>query len=53
MNIKNSPINVLVIIEPTVFQDACGYFFEAFNLNTKSKTRFKYQFVTRQIVDFY
>jgi dTDP-4-dehydrorhamnose 3,5-epimerase len=34
MNIKNSPIQDLIIIQPTVFEDARGYFFEAYNQNT-------------------
>lgn len=33
MNIKNTLINGLLIIEPTVFNDERGYFFEAYNKN--------------------
>jgi dTDP-4-dehydrorhamnose 3,5-epimerase len=34
MKIETTPIQDLVIINPTVFEDARGYFFEAFNQNT-------------------
>lgn len=34
MTIEAIPIQDLVIINPTVFEDARGYFFEAFNQNT-------------------
>ena len=33
MNIETTPIQDLVIINPTVFEDARGYFFEAYNQN--------------------
>ena len=34
MTIETTPIQDLVIINPTVFEDARGYFFEAYNQNT-------------------
>ena len=34
MAIETTPIQDLVIINPTVFEDARGYFFEAYNQNT-------------------
>jgi dTDP-4-dehydrorhamnose 3,5-epimerase len=34
MTIETTPIQDLVIINPTVFEDARGYFFEAYNHNT-------------------
>ncbi|WP_396209116.1 dTDP-4-dehydrorhamnose 3,5-epimerase [Flavobacterium sp.] len=34
MNIETTPIQDLVIINPTVLEDARGYFFEAYNQNT-------------------
>jgi dTDP-4-dehydrorhamnose 3,5-epimerase len=34
MTIENTPIQDLLIINPTVFEDARGYFFEAYNQNT-------------------
>jgi dTDP-4-dehydrorhamnose 3,5-epimerase len=33
MTIENTPIQDLLIINPTVFEDARGYFFEAYNQN--------------------
>ena len=33
MNIETTPIQDLVILNPTVFEDARGYFFEAYNQN--------------------
>lgn len=34
MNIETTPFDDLVIIKPTVLEDARGYFFEAYNQNT-------------------
>lgn len=34
MNIKNTPLKDCYIIEPTVFEDERGYFYEKFNENT-------------------
>jgi len=34
MNIETTPFHDLVIIQPTVLEDARGYFFEAYNQNT-------------------
>ena len=34
MNIIQSPIEGLIVIEPRVFEDARGYFFESFNANS-------------------
>lgn len=45
MTIENTPIQDLLIINPTVFEDARGYFFEAYNQNTLVEAGINIQFV--------
>ena len=45
MTIETTPIQDLVIINPTVFEDARGYFFEAYNQNTLAVEGINIQFV--------
>jgi len=45
MNLKPTPIKDLIIIEPTVFEDARGYFFEAYNQNTLASLGVNINFV--------
>ena len=45
MTIETTPIQDLVIINPTVFEDARGYFFEAYNQNALAAEGVNIQFV--------
>ena len=45
MTIETTPIQDLVIIQPTVFEDTRGYFFEAYNQNTLANQGIKIDFV--------
>jgi dTDP-4-dehydrorhamnose 3,5-epimerase len=45
MNIIKTPLNGLLIIEPTVFRDQRGYFYESFNQLKLNKEGIVYQFV--------
>ncbi len=45
MKIETTPIENLVIINPTVFEDARGYFFEAYNQNTLTSEGITINFV--------
>ena len=45
MTIETTPIQDLVIINPTVFEDARGYFFEAYNKNTLAAQGINIHFV--------
>ncbi|MDA3816730.1 MAG: dTDP-4-dehydrorhamnose 3,5-epimerase [Prolixibacteraceae bacterium] len=45
MEVKNTPINGLIIIKPRIFQDDRGYFFEAFNQKKFGEKGFNYNFV--------
>ena len=45
MNIKSTEIPDLLIIEPKVFEDPRGYFFESFNERVLEENRLNYKFV--------
>jgi dTDP-4-dehydrorhamnose 3,5-epimerase len=45
MTIETTPIQDLVIINPTVFEDARGYFFEAYNQNSLAAEGINIHFV--------
>ena len=45
MTIETTPIQDLLIINPTVFEDARGYFFEAYNQNTLANQGITINFV--------
>jgi dTDP-4-dehydrorhamnose 3,5-epimerase len=45
MTIENTPIQDLLIINPTVFEDTRGYFFEAYNQNTLANQGIMIDFV--------
>ena len=45
MNIIKTPIKDLLIIEPQVFKDQRGYFFESFNLSKLNKGGLNFRFV--------
>jgi dTDP-4-dehydrorhamnose 3,5-epimerase len=45
MNIEQTPIKDLVIINPTVFEDSRGYFFEAYNQAQFEQNGISYQFI--------
>lgn len=45
MNIEQTPIKDLVIINPTVFEDSRGYFFEAYNQAKFEQNGITYQFI--------
>lgn len=45
MNIEQTVIKDLVIINPTVFEDSRGYFFEAYNQNKFEQNGITYQFI--------
>jgi dTDP-4-dehydrorhamnose 3,5-epimerase len=45
MTIETTPIQDLVIINPTVFEDTRGYFFEAYNQNTLAAEGINIHFV--------
>ena len=45
MTIEKTPIKDLVIINPTVFEDSRGYFFEAYNQAKFQENEIKYQFI--------
>ena len=45
MNIILTPIKDLVIVEPKVFNDSRGYFFEAYNKNSFHELGLDYDFV--------
>jgi dTDP-4-dehydrorhamnose 3,5-epimerase len=45
MNVINTPISGLKIIEPKVFEDDRGYFFESFNENEFAKHELHYKFI--------
>ena len=45
MTIEQTPIKDLVIINPTVFQDDRGYFFEAYNKAKFQENGIKYDFI--------
>ncbi len=45
MTIETTPIQDLVIINPTVFEDTRGYFFEAYNQNTLASQGITINFV--------
>jgi dTDP-4-dehydrorhamnose 3,5-epimerase len=45
MIIKTTPIQDLVVLQPTVFEDARGYFFEAYNKNTLASLGVNINFV--------
>jgi len=45
MTIEKTPINDLVIVNPAVFQDSRGYFFEAYNQDRFSENGIDYKFI--------
>ncbi len=45
MNILPTPIKDLIIIEPRVFEDDRGYFFESYNAKTLQKLEFDHSFI--------
>jgi dTDP-4-dehydrorhamnose 3,5-epimerase len=45
MTIETTPFNDLVIIQPSVLEDARGYFFEAYNSSTLAEFGLDYNFV--------
>ena len=45
MTIEKTPIKDLVIINPTVFEDSRGYFFEAYNQAKFQENGIEYQFI--------
>ena len=45
MTIETTPINDLVVLHPTVFEDTRGYFFEAYNQNQLAKLGIAIDFV--------
>lgn len=45
MNIEQTSIKDLIIINPTVFEDSRGYFFEAYNQAQFEQNGIRYQFV--------
>src|SRR6187431_67040 len=45
MNIEKTPIQDLVIINPTVFEDSRGYFFEAYNKSKFHENGVEYEFI--------
>ncbi len=45
MKIETTPIQDLVIINPTVFEDARGYFFEAYNRSNLAEIGINFNFV--------
>lgn len=45
MNFKKTGIEGLIVIEPKIFEDDRGYFFESFNKNTFNKSDIRTEFV--------
>ena len=45
MTIENTPINDLVLIHPTIFEDERGYFFEAYNHAKFQENGINYKFI--------
>jgi dTDP-4-dehydrorhamnose 3,5-epimerase len=45
MKILPTPIKDLIILEPRVFEDERGYFFESYNTNTLSDLGFNHRFI--------
>lgn len=45
MNVISTPIPGLLVIEPNVFEDARGYFFESYNAQVLAKNGIEYNFV--------
>ena len=42
MNFIKTPIEGVIIVEPRVFNDPRGYFFESYNEKTTKRTSFSY-----------
>lgn len=49
MNISETPIPGLLIIQPVVFKDSRGYFFESYNKSKLSELGFNWEFVQDNI----